>query len=94
MRLGIGAVGLGAFVILAFSVITAPGSKSPFAFLDRFYPPAVAQQKVDAEKRRVAEEKKAAEKAKAKAEAEAAAKAAEAEAAAKKAAEAKAAAKK
>ena len=74
------------FTIIFLSLVLAPGSQSPFFFLDRFYPPAIAKKKVvDAEARIKAEEdrKKAAAKAEAetaKAEAEAKAKA-EAEAA-------------
>merc|ERR1719327_2427084 len=82
LRIGIGLAGLGAFTIIFLSLVLAPGSQSPFFFLDRFYPPAIAKKKVvDAEKARIkAEEDR--KKAAAKAEAEAKAKA-EAEAKAK-----------
>ena len=92
LRIGIGLAGLGAFAIIFLSLVLAPGSQSPFFFLDRFYPPAIAKKKVvDAEKARVkAEEDR--KKAAAKAEAEAKAKA-EAEAKAKAEAEAAKAAK-
>ena len=72
LRIGIGLAGIGAFTIIFLSLVLAPGSQSPFFFLDRFYPPAIAKKKVvDAEKARVkAEEDR--KKAAAKAEAEAA----------------------
>merc|ERR1711865_1133618 len=45
LRIAIGLTG-SASVIL-FSLIAAPGSQSPFAFTDRFFPPAIAKKKVD-----------------------------------------------
>lgn len=81
LRLAIGAVGLSAFTVYAYTLVTAPGSKSPFAFLDQFYPPAIAESKVLEEKRaaaaaKAAAEKKAADAAKAAADAKAKAEAA------------------
>merc|ERR1711956_199376 len=72
LRIGIGLAGAGSAVIVAYSLIAAPGSQSPFKFTDRFYPPAIAKAKVD----KVASDKIAA---KDKAEKEKVTKAAEAE---------------
>merc|ERR1712153_254350 len=47
LRIGIGLAGAGSAVIVAYSLIAAPGSQSPFKFTDRFYPPAIAKAKVD-----------------------------------------------
>ena len=92
LRIGIGLAGAGSAVIVAYSLIAAPGSQSPFKFTDRFYPPAIAKAKVDkvASDQIAAKEKAAKEEAKAKAEKEKVTNAAEAEKA--KAAAAKAAA--
>merc|ERR1719460_2447382 len=77
LRLAIGAVGLSAFAVIAGSVVFAPGSKSPFEFLDFAYPPAIAAKKVEAVQLAKAKEAEAAAAAKKKA--EAAAKKAEAQ---------------
>merc|ERR1711935_929902 len=81
LRIGIGLAGAGSAVIVAYSLIAAPGSQSPFKFTDRFYPPAIAKAKVDkvASDKIAAKEKAAKEEAKAKAEKEKVTKAAEAE---------------
>merc|ERR1712166_979153 len=47
LRIGIGLTGSASAAIILFSLVTAPGSQSPFKFLDRFYPPAIAKKKVD-----------------------------------------------
>merc|ERR1712021_277151 len=79
LRIGIGLAGAGSAVIVAYSLIAAPGSQSPFKFTDRFYPPAIAKAKVDkvASDKIAAKEKAAKEEAKA--EKEKVTKAAEAE---------------
>jgi len=47
LRIGIGLTGSASAAIILFSLVAAPGSQSPFKFLDRFYPPAIAKKKVD-----------------------------------------------
>ena len=47
LRIGIGLAGAGSFLIIAYSLVAAPGSQSPFKLLDRFFPPAIAKAKVD-----------------------------------------------
>ena len=90
LRIAIGLTGSASAAIILFSLIAAPGSQSPFAFTDRFFPPAIAKKKVDT----IREDKIKAEAkvAKDKATAEAATKKAAADKAAEKAAADKAAA--
>merc|ERR1712129_240031 len=47
LRIAIGLTGSASAAIILFSLIAAPGSQSPFAFTDRFFPPAIAKKKVD-----------------------------------------------
>jgi hypothetical protein len=47
LRIAIGLTGSASAAIVLFSLIAAPGSQSPFAFTDRFFPPAIAKKKVD-----------------------------------------------
>lgn len=83
LRIGIGLAGAGSFLIIAYSLVAAPGSQSPFKFLDRFSPPAIAKAKVDTIRDdKIKAEAKAA---KAKADAESKAKAEKAKAEAEKA---------
>merc|ERR1719491_1135945 len=90
LRIAIGLTGSASAAIILFSLIAAPGSQSPFAFTDRFFPPAIAKKKVDtAREDKIKAEAKAA---KDKATAEAATKKAAADKAAEKAAADKAAA--
>ncbi len=64
LRLGIGAVGVLSFLTIFYTVWTAPGSLTPFSFLDQFVPSAreyradMQQRRnvYEAEKKRVADE--------------------------------------
>ena len=47
LRIAIGLTGSASAANVLFSLIAAPGSQSPFAFTDRFFPPAIAKKKVD-----------------------------------------------
>jgi hypothetical protein len=76
--------------IIAALVIITPGSRPPFSFLDKFYPPRVAEVQMIEKKRAELDAAKKVEEAKAKAAAEAKAKAEAEEAAKAEAAKAKA----
>jgi len=88
LRLAIGAVGLGAFTVIAGTLFISPGSRTPFGFLDNLVPnsPSAIERKTNVEKRASYEkalaDEKAKEESKAKAKAAEAAKKAEEEKAA------------
>jgi len=83
VRLAIGAVGIASFVAVSSVLFTAPGSATPFAFLDDFVPAAKEYRAAQGQKRVDFEAVQAKEAAEAKAATEAAAAKAAAEAAAK-----------